>query len=119
MKRRYLLLLGATPVVIFLVFIALALTEQSDFTGDGYPGWEAVEELAEKYDLTIGTQNAFGPSHCSTAYRIYTEAARKDKNINTYKDIKSAPIFGRVRAWAYPACYSQYRHRDWTFWHFG
>tara|TARA_B100000700_G_scaffold203064_1_gene223295 strand:+ start:214 stop:555 length:342 start_codon:yes stop_codon:yes gene_type:complete len=106
--KGLLLLIGAIPLAILVV----ALAKQRDFSGDGYPGWEAVEELADKYDLTIGTQNAFGPSHCSTAFRIYSDASSKDKNINSYEELKADPLFGRVRAWAYHACRVQ-KHKDW------
>ena len=104
--RRSLLLLGATPLVI----LVLALAKQRDFYG--YSGWEAVEELADKYDLEIGTQNAFGPSHCSTAYRIYSAAIEKDKSIDNWKKVRTDPLLSRVRAWAYHACYVN-DHRDW------
>ena len=112
MKRRYLLLLGATPVVIFLVFIALALTKQTDFYG--YHGWEAVEELADKYDLEIGTRNSFGPSHCSTAWRVFNEANKngtlwnprmKKKNLSVI-DPESDELFKRVWSYLWLDCYS-------------
>ena len=104
--KGFLLLLGATPVVIFLVFIALALTKQRDFTGDGYPGWEAVEELAEKYDITIGTHNGIGyvSSHCSTAWRVYNEAYGKKKNLSV-KDPESDELFYRVKSYLWWDCY--------------
>ena len=108
--RRLLLLLGAIPLVILVV----ALIRPKEFYGGGIYGWEAIEELADKYDLTIGTQNAFGPSHCSTAFRIYSDASIKDKNINSYKELKADPLFGRVRAWAYHACRVQ-KHKDWPY----
>ena len=106
--KGLLLLIGAIPLAILVV----ALAKQRDFSGDGYPGWEAVEELADKYDLTIGTQNAFGPSHCSTAYRIYSAAIEKDKSIDNWKKVRTDPLLSRVRTWAYHACYVN-DHRDW------
>ena len=106
--KRFLLLLGATPLVILVV----ALIRPKEFYGGGIYGWEAIEELADKYDLEIGTQNAFGPSHCSTAYRIYSAAIEKDKSIDNWKKVRTDPLLSRVRAWAYHACYVN-DHRDW------
>ena len=106
--KGLLLLIGAIPLAILVI----ALAKQRDFSGDGYPGWEAVEELADKYDLEIGTQNAFGPSHCSTAYRIYSAAIEKDKSIDNWKKVRTETLLSRVRAWAYHACYVN-DHRDW------
>ncbi len=100
MKRRYLLLLGATPVVIFLVFIALALTKQREFSKR-----YAFVELAEKYDITIGTHNAFGPSRCSTAWRIFLEAGEKRKNLSV-KDPESDRLVNRVWSYLWLDCYS-------------
>ena len=108
--KGLLLLIGAIPLAILVV----ALAKQRDFSGDGYPGWEAVEELADKYDLTIGTQNAFGPSHCSTAYRIYSAAIEKDKNIDSWPKVRDNPLLKRVRAWAYHACLVN-GHKDWHY----
>lgn len=105
--RSFLLLLGATPLVILVV----ALIRPKEFHGS-YPGWEAVEELAGKYDLELGTQNVFGPSDCSTAYRIYSAAIEKDKSIDNWKKVRTDPLLSRVRAWAYHACYVN-DHRDW------
>ena len=107
--KRFLLLLGATPLFLLVV----ALIRPTEFYGD-YPGWEAVEELADKYDLEIGTQNVFGPSDCSTAYRIYSAAIKKDKNIDSWPKVRDKPLLKRVRAWAYHACLVN-GHKDWLY----
>ena len=108
--RRLILLLGAIPLVILVV----ALIRPKEFYGGGIYGWEAIEELADKYDLTIGTQNAFGPSHCSTAYRIYSAAIEKDKNIDSWPKVRDNPLLKGVRAWAYHACLVNC-HKDWPY----
>ena len=105
MKRRYLLLLGATPVVIFLVFIALAPTEQREFSKH-----HAFVGLAEKYDITIGTyKGGYVSSHCSTAFRVLNEAHKKRKNLSV-TDPESDELFNRVKNYVWLTCIS---HEGW------
>ncbi len=96
--KRFLLLLGAIPLLILVG----ALAKQRDFYGDGYPGWEAVEELVDKYELKM----PLFTSRCSVARKIYYKAAAK----NSYEEIKADPLFGRVIVYAYWNCYG---HKDW------
>ena len=103
--KGFLLLLGAIP----LVLLVGALTKQKDFSKV-----YAFVELADKYDLEIGTQNVFGPSDCSTAYRIYSAAIKKDKNIDSWPKVRDKPLLKRVRAWAYHACLVN-GHKDWLY----
>ena len=93
--KGFLLLLGA----ISLVLLVGALTKQKDFSKV-----YAFVELAEKYDITIGTWNVFGPSHCSTAWRIFNEAHDKKKNLSV-KDPESDELFYRVKSYIWLTCH--------------
>ena len=93
--KGFLLLLGAIP----LVLLVGALTKQKDFSKV-----YAFVELAEKHDITIGTWNVFGPSHCSTAWRIFLEAGEKRKNLSV-KDPESDELFYRVKSYLWWDCY--------------
>ena len=93
--KGFLLLLGA----ISLVLLVGALTKQKDFSKV-----YAFVELAEKYDITIGTWNVFGPSRCSTAWRVINEAHDKKKNLSV-KDPESDELFYRVKSYLWWDCY--------------
>ena len=60
----------------------------------------------------------FGPSQCSAAYKIYSDAVYKDKNINSHQDyldrVDSDPFFGRVISYVYRKCHVN-GHKDWEF----
>ena len=95
--KGFLLLLGAIP----LVLLVGALTKQREFSKR-----LAFVELAEKYDITIGTHNGIGyvSSHCSTAWRVYNEAYGKKKNLSV-KDPESDELFYRVKSYLWWDCY--------------
>ena len=93
--KGFLLLLGAIPLVLMVG----ALTKQKDFSKV-----YAFVELAEKYDITIGTWNVFGPSRCSTAWRVINEAHDKKKNLSV-KDPESDELFYRVKSYLWWDCY--------------
>jgi len=93
--KGFLLLLGA----ISLVLLVGALTKQKDFSKV-----YAFVELAEKYDITIGTWNVFGPSRCSTAWRIFLEAGEKRKNLSV-KDPESDRLVNRVWSYLWMDCH--------------
>ena len=93
--KGFLLLLGA----ISLVLLVGALTKQKDFSKN-----YGFVELAEKYDITIGTWNVFGPSRCSTAWRIFLEAGEKRKNLSV-KDPESDRLVNRVWSYLWMDCH--------------
>ena len=95
--KGFLLLLGAIP----LVLLVGALTKQREFSKR-----LAFVELAEKYDVTIGTHNGIGyvSSHCSTAWRVMNEAHDKKKNLSV-KDPESDELFYRVKSYLWWDCY--------------
>ena len=95
--KGFLLLLGAIP----LVLLVGALTKQREFSKR-----LAFVELAEKYDITIGTHNGIGyvSSHCSTAWRIFLEAGEKRKNLSV-KDPESDRLVNRVWSYLWMDCH--------------